>query len=278
MTPIQAFVLGLVQGLTEWLPISSTAHLKLVPELMGWPEPGPAFSAVIQWGTLIAALIYFRADIGRILAGWFAGLYLRKPFETQEARLGWMILVGTVPIVVLGLLLKDQIEGQFRRTEVIAWALILGAAALAAAEGWYTRRKSPTHLSDMTWTQGLLIGLAQTLALVPGASRSGVTITGGLLAGVSREAAARYSFLLSFPAIFGAGLYQLIKSRKELLAAEDGAANLILATVVAGLSGYVTIPFLLAVVKRHSTLVFIVYRVLLGGLLLGLLTAGVLKG
>jgi undecaprenyl-diphosphatase len=183
-----------------------------------------------------------------------------------------------VPIVVLGLLLKDQIEGQFRRTEVIAWALILGAAALAAAEGWYTRRKSPTHLSDMTWTQGLLIGLAQTLALVPGASRSGVTITGGLLVGVSREAAARYSFLLSFPAIFGAGLYQLIKSRKELLAAEDGAANLILATVVAGLSGYVTIPFLLAVVKRYSTLVFIVYRVLLGGLLLGLLTAGVLKG
>jgi undecaprenyl-diphosphatase len=114
MTPIQAFVLGLVQGLTEWLPISSTAHLKLVPELMGWPEPTVAFSAVIQWGTLIAALIYFRADIGRILVGWFAGLYLRKPFETQEARLGWMIIVGTIPIVVLGLLLKDQIEGRPR--------------------------------------------------------------------------------------------------------------------------------------------------------------------
>lgn len=278
MTTVQAFVLGLVQGLTEWLPISSTAHLKIVPELLGWPEPGVAFSAVIQWGTLLAALFYFRSDIVRIFVGWLVGLYRRKPTTTQESRLGWMILIGTVPIVVLGYLLKDRIENDFRRTDVIAWALILGAIALAAAEGWIGRRKEPTPLSELTWKQGLLIGLAQTFALIPGASRSGVTITGGLFVGVSREAAARYSFLLSFPAIFGAGLFQLVKARKELLAAQDSATNLIVATLVATVVGYVTIGFLLALVKRYNTSAFIVYRILLGVLLLVLSGTGVLRG
>jgi undecaprenyl-diphosphatase len=277
MTPVRAVTLGLVQGLTEWLPISSTAHLKIVPELLGWPEPGAAFSAVIQWGTLIAALIYFRGDIVRILREWTAGLLARRPFGTPEARLGWMILVGTVPIVVLGLLGKDLIETTFRRTEIIASALILGGLLLYAAEYRYTRVSQPATLETMTWTQGLLIGLVQALALLPGASRSGVTITGGLFVGVSREAAARYSFLLSFPAIFGAGLYQLIKARKELLAAQDGALNLVLATLVAGVVGYATIPLLLSIVKRYSTAVFIGYRLMLGLVLFWLLYVGILR-
>jgi undecaprenyl-diphosphatase len=277
MTPVRAVTLGLVQGLTEWLPISSTAHLKIVPELLGWPEPGAAFSAVIQWGTLIAALLYFCTDIVRILREWTVGLLTRRPFGTPEARLGWMILVGTVPIVVLGLLGKDFIETTFRRTEIIATALLLGGLLLYAAEYRYTRVTQPTTLETMTWTQGLLIGLVQALALIPGASRSGVTITGGLFVGVSREAAARYSFLLSFPAIFGAGLYQLIKARKELLAAQDGALNLALATLVAGVVGYATIPLLLGIVKRYSTAVFIGYRLMLGLALFWLLYVGTLK-
>lgn len=277
MTPVRAVTLGLVQGLTEWLPISSTAHLKIVPELLGWPEPGAAFSAVIQWGTLIAALIYFRGDIVRILREWTVGLLTRRPFGTPEARLGWMILVGTVPIVVLGLLGKDFIETTFRRTEVIASALILGGLLLYAAEYRYASQTQPATLETMTWTQGLLIGLVQALALIPGASRSGVTITGGLFVGVSREAAARYSFLLSFPAIFGAGLYQLIKARKELLAAQDGALNLVLATLVAGVVGYATIPLLLGIVKRYSTAVFIGYRLMLGLVLFWLLYVGTVK-
>ena len=277
MTPVRAVTLGLVQGLTEWLPISSTAHLKIVPELLGWPEPGAAFSAVIQWGTLIAALLYFRGDIVRILREWTVGLLARRPFGTPEARLGWMILVGTVPIVVLGLLGKDVIETTFRRTEIIASALILGGLLLYAAEYRYASQTQPATLETMTWTQGLLIGLVQALALIPGASRSGVTITGGLFVGVSREAAARYSFLLSFPAIFGAGLYQLIKARKELLAAQDGALNLVLATLVAGVVGYATIPLLLGIVKRYSTAVFIGYRLMLGLVLFWLLYVGTLK-
>jgi undecaprenyl-diphosphatase len=277
MTPVQAVGLGVVQGLTEWLPISSTAHLKVVPELLGWPEPGAAFSAVIQWGTLLAALFYFRHDITRILKHWTHGVLTLTLTATPEARLGWMILLGTIPIVVLGLVFKDAIETTFRRTEIIACALIGGALLLYAAEYGYSRFTQPSTLETMTWNQGLLIGLAQAFALIPGASRSGVTITGGLFVGVAREAAARYSFLLSFPAIFGAGLYQLIKSRKELLAAEDGALNLLLATLVSALVGYATIPLLLGIIKHHSTAVFIGYRLMLGVCLLYLVFTGVIS-
>ncbi|MFQ3650578.1 MAG: undecaprenyl-diphosphatase UppP [Gemmataceae bacterium] len=277
MTPVRAITLGLVQGLTEWLPISSTAHLKIVPELLGWPEPGAAFSAVIQWGTLLAALLYFRHDIGCILWHWTAGLASLRPFASPEARLGWMILVGTVPIVVLGLLGKEAIETVLRRTEVIATALIAGGLLLYAAEYHYSRIAQPTTLETITWTQGLLIGVMQALALIPGASRSGVTITGGLFVGVAREAAARYSFLLSFPAIFAAGLYQLIKARHELFAAEDGALNLILATIISSVVGYVTIPFLLGIVKRHSTAIFIGYRLMMGLALFYFLYIGLVK-
>lgn len=278
MTSFQAFVLGIVQGLTEWLPISSTAHLKVVPELLGWEPPTAAFSAVIQWGTLIAALVYFRRDIVLILRDWFVGLYLRKPFATPEARLGWMIIAGTIPIVVLGLWLQGQIEGKFRLTVVIAWAAILGALGLMVAELWHTRMKSTTNLRELTWFQAIIVGLAQAVALVPGASRSGVTITGALSVGMSRDAAARYSFLLSLPAVFGAGLHQLVKYRRELLAAEDGAFNLVLATVVSGIVGYATIPLLITILKRYSTAVFIVYRLMLGPLILLLLSWGYLKG
>ncbi len=281
MNLFQAILLGIVQGLTEFLPISSTAHLKIVPVLLGWSDPGAAFTAVIQIGTLAAVLLYFWTDIWRIGRATLAGIATGRPLETHDARLGWMIALATVPIVVAGLLFQDAIRTTLRSLYVISASLIGLAILLAIAElyvRWEQRRGKPLkQLGRVGFGEAIVIGLAQAVALVPGSSRSGVTITGGLFCGLSREAAARFSFLCSLPSIFAAGVYELYKERTTLLASQSDAVNLLAATFAAAIIGYWSIGLLLRILRTRTTLVFIVYRLVVGLALLGLLSAGVLK-
>jgi undecaprenyl-diphosphatase len=275
-----AILLGIVQGLTEFLPISSTAHLRIVPALIGEDDPGAAFSAVIQIGTLAAVLAYFRRDIFRIGVAWFAETGRGRFAASHDGRMGWMMIVATLPIVVLGLAFKDAITGELRSLYVIAAALIALALLLVVAERYVLRRAAKglpvKTLDDVGWTDAIAVGFAQAVALVPGASRSGVTITGGLFLGLSRETAARFSFLLSLPAIFAAGVYELFKERHELLASAADATNLLVATVVSGVVGYASIAGLLRYLRSRTTYVFVVYRIALGVLLFALLAAGTL--
>jgi undecaprenyl-diphosphatase len=264
MTIVQAIVLGIVQGLTEFLPISSTAHLRIVPALLGWQDPGAAFTAVIQLGTLVAVLWYFRHDITRIVVATLQG--------TDQT--GWMIAAGTVPVVVLGLLFKHNIETNLRSLYVIAAAMIVLALVLAFAEWIERRRQRLRDLTEVGWRDAIIVGLAQAVALIPGSSRSGCTIAGGLFAGLNRETAARFSFLLSLPAVFAAGIYELIKARHELLSSQAHVVDLIVATVVSAVVGYLSIAFLLDYLKKHTMWLFIIYRLALGAALLGLLATG----
>jgi undecaprenyl-diphosphatase len=278
---LQALVLGIVQGLTEFLPISSSAHLRIVPAILGWSDPGAAFTAVIQIGTLIAVLAYFRRDIVRIGLAWTRGLTSGRPLADLDARMGWMMIVGTVPIVVCGLLFKDAIETTLRSLYIVAGALILLALLLAAAE-WFmkTRAKARKHqklLAEITWTDAIAIGLVQAMALVPGSSRSGVTITAGLFAGLSRDTAARFSFLLSLPSVLAAGVYQLYAEREALLSSQDNVVALAVATLAALVSGYASIAFLLYYLKTHTTYLFVAYRIALGVLILYWLANGSLS-
>jgi undecaprenyl-diphosphatase len=280
MNLLQAIVLGIVQGLTEFLPVSSTAHLLIVPRLLGWGDPGAAFSAVIQIGTLVAVLWYFWTDLWRIGRATLTGLAAGRPLATSDARLGWLIAVATVPIVVAGLLFQDAIETTLRSLYVIA-ASMIGLAILLSLAELYVRRevqrgRTLKQLDGVGWPEAIVVGCAQAVALVPGSSRSGVTITGGLFCGLSREAAARFSFLCSLPSIFAAGVYELYKERNSLLGSQDDAINLIAATVAAGIVGYWSIGFLLRILRTRTTLVFIVYRLVVGLGLLALLSAGVL--
>jgi undecaprenyl-diphosphatase len=278
MTKWQALIIGIIQGLTEFLPISSTAHIRIVPELLGWDDPGAAFTAVIQWGTLVAAILYFWRDIVSLTKAFLTETFSGKFCQSYEAKLAWMIVLGTLPIVVLGLTFKKYIETSLRSLYYISASMVLLALALLLAEWlvkWRERRKyKEKGFSDLSWRDTLTVGFAQAVALIPGASRSGVTITGGLFVGMTRETAARYSFLLSLPAVFGAGVLELYKERHELLASGAAAWNLVIATVVSGIVGYATIAFLLNYLKRHTTYLFVVYRVVVGGLLLALLLAG----
>jgi undecaprenyl-diphosphatase len=281
MTVLEAIVLGIVQGLTEFLPISSTAHLRIVPALFGWQDPGAAFTAVIQIGTLVAVLYYFYADILRIATATVQNTLRGKPFEHFDSRMGYMILIGTIPIVVSGLILKSYIETSFRSLYVIAATLIALALILMLAEVMVKQRiekgEKQKELTELSWFEAIVIGLVQCLALIPGASRSGVTITGGLFLGMTRETAARFSFLLSLPSIFAAGVYQLFKAREELFATSDGILSLFIATVVSGIVGYYAIAFLLNYLKKNSTSLFIAYRIALGLLLFALLYNGTLN-
>jgi undecaprenyl-diphosphatase len=272
MSLLEAIVLGLVQGLTEFLPISSTAHLRIAPELFGWKDPGAAYSAVIQLGTVAAVLIYFRKDIVTLVAAFFRGLARREPFGTLESRLAWFVLVGTLPVGVCGLAFKKLIENQFRSLYVISGSLIILALILFAVERYASHQRT---LADMGWKDGIIIGLWQALALIPGSSRSGTTLTGGLSLGFKREDAARYSFLLSIPATTLAGVFEL----KHLLEATErpSALSLWVGTLVAFGSGMAAIAWLLSYLRSRTTLVFVVYRVALGVLLLVLLQAGKLQ-
>ncbi len=272
MEPGQSIVLGLVQGLTEYLPISSTAHLRVVPALLGWPDPGAAYSAVVQLGTLLAVLVYFYRDLWALAAAFFGGLRQGRPFAAPQARLAWIILLGTVPVGVFGLVFQHAIETRLRSLWVVAAALVALALVLAVAE-WLGRRHK--RMEQLGWAGGLLIGLAQALALIPGASRSGVTITAGLLVGLERTDAARFSFLLGVPAIAASGLYELWSLAES---SPTGVPWLAvgLGTAMAAVSGYAAIAFLVRYLQRRSTLVFIVYRVALGAGIAGLLLGGVL--
>jgi len=280
MTLFEAAILGIVQGLTEFLPISSSAHLRIVPVLAGWEDPGAAFTAIVQIGTLAAVLIYFYHDIKTIVAATFCGVLAGKPFENQEARMGWMIAAGTLPIVIFGLLFKDQIETSLRSLYWISAALIILALFLSLAE-WLMRRRqqqgrTQESMQDIGWKEAILIGLAQSLALIPGSSRSGVTITAGLFLNLSRETAARFSFLLSLPAVLAAGVYQLYATWDELMASSTELVNLSIATVMAGVVGYASIAFLISFLKRHSTAIFIMYRIMLAAVILIMLQSGLL--
>jgi undecaprenyl-diphosphatase len=275
MTNYQAIIIGIIQGLTEFLPVSSTAHIRVIPALLGWDDPGAAFTAVIQTGTLVAALIYFREDILHITVGTLRGLRDGKPLGTLEARMGWMIAAGTVPVVVFGLLFKKRIEEDWRSLFVISAAMGGLAVVLALAE-WLVHRRTvggarQKDLADIGWIDAIVVGFAQAVALIPGASRSGVTITGGLFVGMNRPTAARYSFLLSLPAVFGAAVKELNDEREKLLGSEQQVVNVVLATVIAGVIGYASIAFLLRYLKTHTTWVFIIYRLVLAVMLLILL-------
>lgn len=268
----KAIVLGIIQGTTEFIPISSTAHLRIIPALLGWKDIGAAYTAVIQIGTLIATLIYFRKDIFSLTEG-FIQAFKKKDFLTNyESRIFILIIIGTIPISVCGLLFKRFIEGEARGLYVISAALILLAIVLYIAEKVSSKKKG---LSEITVKDGIVIGCAQALALIPGSSRSGVTITAGLFRGLKRDVAARYSFLLSIPAIALSGLYELYKERHVLL--DENLLSLSIATIVSGVVGYLSIAFLINYLKTRSNLIFIVYRIALGILILILLSKGILQ-
>ena len=271
MSVFEAIVLGLVQGITEFLPISSTAHLRIVPALAGWEDPGAAFTAVTQLGTMAAVLLYFRADLWRIARAWLRSLRDRSARRDTDARLGWYILLGTIPIGIFGLAFKDQIETGARDLYLIATALIVLGLVLLVAEKVGTRERS---IEQLTTRDGVALGFAQALALVPGVSRSGATITAGLFLGLDRPSAARFSFLLSVPAVVLSGLLELSSIASGEEGQQVGAGALALATLLAFVSGYAAIAFLLRYLATHSTVVFVVYRVALGILVLALTASG----
>jgi undecaprenyl-diphosphatase len=259
-----------VQGVTEFLPISSSGHLRIVPAFFGWDDPGAAFTAVIQLGTMAAVLLYFRADLWRIASAWLRSLRDRSLRGEIDARMGWYIILGTIPIGVLGLAFKDPIETKFRSLELIGTTLIVFGLVMLAAEA-VSRRDRP--LRDINARDGLVIGFAQALALVPGVSRSGATISAGLLLNFDRAAAARYSFLLSIPAVVTSGLFELRHAGEGNL--PIGAT--IIATVLAFVSGYASIAFLLRYLERHSIGVFVGYRIVLGALVIALAASGAIS-
>lgn len=275
MSIVEAIVLGIVQGLTEFIPVSSTAHLEIVPVLLGWGDPGAAFSAVVQFGTLLAALIYFAKDIVRLITGFFRGLVTRRPLAETDSREAWLVIIGTIPIVILGLLLKKHIETTFRGLWVISTMVIFVAVLLQLAE-LYARKRQLKSFEEMGVPDGVAIGLGQCLALIPGSSRSGSTIMAALFRRIDRPTAARYSFLLSIPAVGGAGMLELIHERSHL--AGLGWTAVIVSIVVSFITGYASIWFLIRYLRTHTTAVFIYYRYALGALMLILLGTGYLKG
>src|ERR671928_1499933 len=267
MNALQAIVLGLVQGLTEFLPISSSGHLRIVPAFFGWDDPGAAFTAVVQIGTMAAVLLYFRRDLWRIAFAWVRSWRDPAVRRTLDARLGWYIVLGTIPISVLGLAFKDPIETEFRSLTLIGTTLIVFGLVMLLAEKVSRRER---ELDSLTVRDGVAIGCAQALALVPGVSRSGATISAGLFLNFDRTTAARYSFLLSVPAVVLSGLFEL-RHVGEGGGAPAGATAL--ATVLAFVVGYVSIAFLLRYLVRHSIGVFAAYRIFVGAAVLALAAA-----
>jgi len=280
----EAVILGLVQGLTEFLPISSSAHVRVVgPLLPSGGDPGAAFTAVIQIGTEAAVLVYFWKDIVRIVREWLAALAgrdgrtwrERMGTRSADARMGWFVILGSVPIVVLGVLLKDTIETTFRNLYITAIVLAVFALVLGWADRIGGKRR---ELTDLRPRDVAVLGLAQAMALIPGVSRSGGTISAGLFLGLTREAAARFSFLLAIPAVLGSGVYELATEWEELGAAHGpGLAATAIAAVTALLVGYAVIVWFLRLLKTGSYLPFVVYRVVFAGLIIGLLAGGVIS-
>ena len=268
---LKAVVLGTLQGLTEFLPISSSAHLRIFPELFGWGDPGAAFTAVIQIGTELAVLIYFRKDIWRIGSTWTRSLFRPELRGHLDSRMGWFIIIGSLPIVVLGILLKDVIEEDFRNLWIIGTTLVVMGVVLGIADRFSSDDRT---IKQMTLRHAVLMGAAQACALIPGVSRSGATISMGRFLGYEREAATRYAFLLAIPAVVGAGLFEL----KEIPHGENayGWGPTLVATIVSFIVGYAAIAWLLRYVSTRSYTPFVIYRVALGGMTLVLLATGVL--
>lgn len=271
MDLLRSVILGIVQGLTEFLPISSSAHLAIVPQLLGWEDPGAAYTAVVQIGTELAVILYFWRDIWTIGSGWVRGVFSAEARRAPEWRMGWFIIIGSLPIVVLGLLLEDLIDREFRNLWFIGSMLIILGLVLGLAEK-IGRKTKP--IGDLSTRDAILLGLAQACALVPGVSRSGATISMGLFLGYERQAATRYAFLLAIPAVVGAGVYKL----KDIPGGENayGIGPTIVGTVVSFVVGLAVIHWLLQYVSNHSYKPFVIYRVALGSLVLILLSAGVI--
>jgi undecaprenyl-diphosphatase len=274
MSILEAVVLGLVQGLTEFIPISSTGHLKLVPELLGWGDPGAAVSAVIQFGTILAVIIYFFRDILRLTVGFFRGLVTRKPFEDDDSREAWYVIFATIPIVVVGLLLEDMIEGVFRSTWVVTFQLIFIAILMQVAEA-YAKRRGFRAKEEFNAKDAWIIGAGQCIALIPGSSRSGSTIMTALFRRVPHDYAARFSFVMSIPAITAAGVFQLFDAKEELT--RVGTTPILVGIVVAFISGWLSIYFLLRYLRTHTTHIFIYYRYVVGAILAVMLITGYAK-
>ncbi len=268
---LQAIVLGISQGLTEFLPISSTAHTLIVSKLLGWPDPGAAFTAVTQVGTELAVVIYFRQDIARILKAWFASITKKSERANPDAKMGWYVIIGTIPIGIAGLAFKSSIETTARNLWLVAATLIVMGILLGLADRYAKHTKSE---ADINTKNAVLFGLGQALALIPGVSRSGATITAGLAMGFKRDVAARYSFLLAIPAVFASA---------ALTAGDissDSFVNwpaTIVATIVAFVVGYFVIASLMKYLQTRTFLPFVIYRIALGTLLMVLLANGVLS-
>jgi undecaprenyl-diphosphatase len=267
---INAVILGLVQGLTEFLPVSSSAHISIVGQFLGTGEdPGARFTAITQIGTEAAVVIFFWRDIVRIIGQWAKSLVGKVPRSDDDARMGWLIILGTLPIVVLGLLFQDQIETSLRNLWVTAIMLIAFGVLLGIADYVGAKRR---QLDDLTVGHGIIFGFAQALALIPGVSRSGGTITAGLFLGYERAAAARYAFLLAIPAVLGSGFYQVYKSIKEPCVAAAatctpeifGPLETLVATVVAFIVALFVIGFFMSYISKRSFMPFVVYRIALG--------------
>ncbi|MBO0915773.1 undecaprenyl-diphosphate phosphatase [Streptomyces sp. NBC_01260] len=282
MSWFESFVLGLVQGLTEFLPISSSAHLRLTAAFAGWHDPGAAFTAITQIGTEAAVLIYFRKDIVRIVGAWFKSLTNRSMRSDHDAQMGWLVIVGSIPIGVLGVTFKDQIEGPFRDLRLIATTLIVMGIVLGIADrlaardetgGKHRAIRERKSLKELGIKDGLIFGFCQAMALIPGVSRSGATISGGLLMGYTREAAARYSFLLAVPAVLASGVFEL----KDAGEGHVAWGPTIFATFIAFGVGYVVIAWFMKFITTKSFMPFVIYRIVLGILLFILVGAGSLS-
>lgn len=282
MNLLHAILLGIIQGLTEFIPVSSSAHLILAERILGLdkmmtPEQITAFTAVIQLGTLVAVIVYFFNDIMSIIVGFIGGnlamIQSRQQRGTHNgAKLGWLIILGTLPVVIVGLSAKKFIEGAFTKNLfVIGVSVVVWAVFLLLAEMFGTRRRG---MNELRWGDAFIVGVAQCFSLIPGSSRSGTTITGALVTGLTRESAARFSFLLSIPAIAGSGILEMKELFKTGGLNGIGLTNLIVATLISAIVGYLSIAFLLSFLRRNSTLVFIAYRLIIGVLILWLVIAG----
>jgi len=270
---LEALILGLVQGLTEFLPISSSAHLRILGEFLpGAQDPGAAFTAITQLGTETAVVVFFWRDIVRIVSHWFGAFTGRVPRNDPDARMGWLIIVGSLPIVVLGILFQDQIETVFRSLWIVATMLVVFGIVLGLAD--WAGAKNRT-LDQLTVPHGIVFGFAQALALIPGVSRSGGSITAGLLLGYERAAAARYAFLLAIPAVFGSGFFQLVKSWGE--PSVYGPIETAAATIVAFVVAILVIAFFMNYISKRSFLPFVIYRIGLGAFIFTLLGTGAIS-
>ncbi|APE18885.1 undecaprenyl-diphosphate phosphatase [Mycolicibacterium pallens] len=273
MSWLQVVVLSIVQGLTEFLPISSSSHLAIVSRVFFSADAGASFTAVSQLGTEFAVVVFFARDIWRILKAWFDGLFVKAHRDNIDYRMGWYVIIGTIPIVVIGVAFKEVIRGEVRNLWIIATAMLVFSAVIAAAEYF---GKQTRHLEQLTWKDGLTVGLAQCLALIPGVSRSGSTISAGLFLGIDRPLSARFGFLLGIPAVLASGLFSLPDAFHPVTEGMSATgAQLLVSVIITFIVGYAAIAWLLRFVANHAMYWFVGYRVVLALVVMALLSTGV---